>query len=192
MRIYVGTFIKSPSSLSPSFFVQKSQYKLKPSQTSQQAKHQQEKEGRIRENEQSTPALSSQPCRSLPCIPIPAPDPLYACVVVAGGAVRSSDRAKINTSLLSHRRALPRPCGWVGVVPMVVEAASANSAFAHVREVEGQRHAWRLGRRLLVVVVCARICFALNGADSFGARQDRWSCGESHMKAHQWSCAGDE
>lgn len=111
--------------------------------------------------------------------------------LVAGVAEKPSDRAKINKSLPSHRRALPQPCGWVDAVPMVVEAASANSAFAHVREVEGQRHVWRLGRRLLVVAVCVRICFALNGADSFGVRQDRWSCGESHMKAHRWSCAGD-
>ena len=75
---------------------------------------------------------------------------------------------------------------------MVEEAAFANSAFAHAPEVEGQTHAWQLGRHPLVAVaVCVRICFALNGADSFGVRQDRWSCGESHMKAHRWSCAGD-
>ena len=76
---------------------------------------------------------------------------------------------------------------------MVVEAASANSAFARVREVEGQRHVAQLGRHLLVVAaVYVRICFEPNGEDSCGVRQDRKSCGESHMKAHQWSCADDE
>lgn len=106
---------------------------------------------------------------------------INACVVVAEVAEKPSDRVnagpvrgKINKSLLSHRRALPRLCGWVDVVPMVVEAAFANSAFAHGREVEGQRHAWQLGRPLLVAVaVCAQICFALNDGDSCGVKQDR-------------------
>jgi hypothetical protein len=58
-------------------------------------------------------------------------------------------------------------------VPMVVEAAFASSAFARVREVEGQRHAWQLGHHLPVAVAaCVRICSALNGGDSCEAIQD--------------------
>lgn len=75
---------------------------------------------------------------------------------------------------------------------MAVEVAFVSSAFAHVREAEGQRHAWQLGRHLpLAVAVCVQICFALNGEDSCGVRQDRKRCGASHMKARRWSCAGD-
>ena len=76
-------------------------------------------------------------------------------------------------SLLGRRRALPRLCGWVDAVPMVVEAAFASSASAHGQEVEGQTHAGQLGRHHLVAVaVCVRRCFALIGEDSCGVRQD--------------------
>lgn len=90
-----------------------------------------------------------QPSRPVALNPLSQRQVHYAhCVVVAGVAEKPNNRvsaipthAEINTSLLSRRRALPQPCGWVGVVPRAVEAAFVDFAFAHAREVEGQRHA---------------------------------------------------